>query len=237
MTYSFLDKQKLLTRNILFKQLPLKDIENIVAISAEIHFTNSQVIFQKGEVSDSLLAVLDGQVRISTSSMDGKEIILNTIYPGEMFGEIAFIDGRERSATATAIGNCTLLAIRHNDFIPFLKKNPEIAIELLMVLCKKLRDTSDRVEAVGLQPVSVSLAQFLVKASTKMGKETTDGLYLDWKKSQQEIGYEIGTSRESINKQLNNWKKQGLLSLGGQSLSITILDIEALKIIANGSIC
>jgi CRP-like cAMP-binding protein len=236
MTYSSTEKRKLLTQNILFKKLPLNNIESIVAISAEIHFTNNQIIFQKGDISDSLLAVLDGQVRISTSSMEGKEIVLNTIYQGEMFGEIAFIDGRERSATATAIGNCTLLSIRHNDFMPFLKSNPEVAIELLIVLCKKVRDTSDRVEAVGLQPVPVSLARLLVRASKEMGQENDKGLLLDWKKSQQEIGYEIGSSRESINKQLNSWKKQGLLTLGGQNLSITILDIEALNIIAKGYI-
>ncbi len=236
MTYSSIDKRKLLTQNILFKKLPVNDIDNIVAISAEIHFTNNQIIFQKGDISDSLLAVLDGQVRISTSSMDGKEIVLNTIYPGEMFGEIAFIDGRERSATATSIWDCTLLSIQHNDFMPFLKSNPEIAIELLIVLCKKVRDTSDRVEAVGLQPLPVSLARLLVRAIKEIGQETASGLFLDWKKSQQEIGYEIGTSRESINKQLNSWKKQGLLTLGGQNLSITILDIEALNIIAKGYI-
>ena len=236
MTYSSIDKRKLLTRNILFKKLALNDVDNIVALSAEIYFTNNQIIFQKGDLSDSLLAVLNGQVRISTSSMNGKEIVLNTISPGEMFGEIAFIDGRERSATATAIGDCALLSIRHDDYMPLLKSNPEIAIELLIILCKKVRDTSDRVEAVGLQPVPVSLARLLVRASKEMGKETVDGLYLDWKKSQQEIGYEIGTSRESINKQLNSWKKQGLLTLGGQSLSITILDIEALDIIAKGYI-
>ncbi len=237
MTYSFLDKRKLLTHNILFKQIPLNDIDNIVAISAEIHFSDSQIIFQKGDVSDSLLAVLDGQVRISTSSMEGKEIILNTIYPGEVFGEIAFIDGRERSATATAVGDCTLLSVSHNDFIPFLKKNPEITIQLLIVLCKKIRDTSERVESVGLLPVPVRLARLLLRESHKIGKKTTSGLYLDWKKSQQEIGNEIGTSRESINKQLNNWKKQGLLTLGGQSLSITLLDIKALNVIANSTLC
>ena len=68
------------------------------------------------------MVVLDGKVRISTSSNDGKEIILNTIFRGELFGEIAFIDGLERSATATAIEESSLLTIRRSDFIPFLKK-------------------------------------------------------------------------------------------------------------------
>ena len=106
----------------------------------------------------------------------------------------------------------------------------------MKVLCKKLRDTSERVEVVALLPVPVSLARFLIKSAEEMGKKTPDGLYLDWKKSQQEIGNEIGTSRESVNKQLNKWKKQGIITLGGQSLSVTILDSDSLSDIADGFI-
>ncbi len=236
MINSFSDKRKILENNIFFREVPSGGLNRILTFSSERHFRNDQIIFQKGDVGDSLLAVLTGEVRISTSSDDGKIIILNTIFHGELFGEIAFIDGLERSATATAVGETSLLSIRRSDFIPFLEKNPQIAIHWLKVLCKKLRDTSDRVEVVGLLPVSVSLARFLTKAAKKIGEETTDGLFLDWKKSQQEIGNEIGTSRESVNKQLNKWKKQGLLLLGGQSLSVTILDLDALNNIANGFI-
>lgn len=236
MTHSLLDKHKLLANNIFFREIPGNELDKILAFSAERYFSHGQIIFQKGDAGDSLLAVLDGTVKISTSSDDGKEIILNTIFRGELFGEIAFIDGLERSATATAIGETTLLSIRRPDFIPFLEQNPQITIHWLKVLCKKLRDTSERVEVVGLLPVSVSLARFLVKAAEEMGEDTANGLYLNWKKSQQEIGNEIGTSRESVNKQLNKWKKLGLITLGGQSLSVTILDLDALNDIADGLI-
>lgn len=236
MTFSLQDKRKLLASTLFFRDIPVNELDKILAFSSERHFGNGQIIFQKGDAGDSLLAVLNGKVRISTCSDEGKEIILNTIFRGELFGEIAFIDGQERSATATAVGKSSLLAIRRSDFIPFLIKKPEIAIHWLKVLCKKLRDTSDRVEVVGLLPVEVSLSRFLIKAGESMGKQMADGLYLDWKKSQREIGNEIGTSRESVNKQLNKWKKQGLIALGGQSLSVTILDLHALDEIAYGFI-
>ncbi|MEE9355340.1 MAG: Crp/Fnr family transcriptional regulator [Methylococcaceae bacterium] len=234
MTYSLSDKRTLLTKNIFFKDISAKELDKILAFSSERHFTHGQIIFQKGDAGDTLLAVLDGKVRISTSSDDGKEIILNTLFKGEMFGEIAFIDGMERSATATSTDESTLLTIRRTDFIPFLKNNPELSIQWLKILCSMLRGTNDRLEVVGLLSVAVSLARFLIKSAETMGEETAGGLYLDWKKTQQEIGNEIGTSRESINKQLNKWKKQGLVSLGGQSLSVTILDSEALQDIADG---
>jgi len=232
MTHSLFDKCTLLKQNILFCNLSSSELDKIMALSAEFSYTNGQIIFQKGDPSDALLAVLKGEVSISANSEEGKEIILNTIYQGEMFGEIACIDGIERSATATSVGNCTLLAIQRSDFMPFLQTNPDIAIELLKALCHKLRDTSNRVETVSLLPVPVRLAQLLLNVSEKIGQQTDKGLFLDWKKSQQQIGNEIGTSRESINRFLNQWKKKEILTLGGQSLSITIKNIPALKDLA-----
>ncbi|MEE9337388.1 MAG: Crp/Fnr family transcriptional regulator [Methylococcaceae bacterium] len=233
MAHSLSEKRALLAQNILFSKLTENELNQLLKLSTEFSYTKGQIIFQKGDTGDSLLAVLEGEVSISANSEDGKEIILNTIPQGEMFGEVACIDSIERSATATSVSHCTLLAINRNDFIPFLKTNPEIAIELLKALCLKLRTTSDRVETVGLLPVHIKLARFLLNASEKSGQETTNGLLLDWKKPQQVIGNEIGTSRESVNRLLNQWKKQKILSLGGQSLSITIIDIDALEAIAN----
>lgn len=233
MAHSLTEKRALLAQNILFCKLTDHELNKLLKLSTESSYTKGQLIFQKGDAGDSLLAVLEGEVSISANSEDGKEIILNTIPQGEMFGEIACIDSIERSATATALSQCTLLAINRNDFIPFLKTNPDIAIEMLKALCLKLRDTSNRVETVGLLPVHIKLARFLLNASEKSGQETAEGLLLNWKKSQQMIGNEIGTSRESVNRLLNQWKKQKILSLGGQSLSITIIDIDALEAIAN----
>ncbi len=233
MTHSLSDKRTLLVQNILFCKLSSKELDNILALSAEFSYTDGQIIFQKGDLGDSLLAVLEGEVSISANSEDGKEIILNTILQGEMFGEIACIDGIERSATATSMGNCTLLAIQRRDFIPFLKTNPDIAIELLKALCLKLRDTSNRVETVSLLPVPIRLARLLLDVSKKIAQNTGNGLFLDWKKSQQQIGNEIGSSRESVNRLLNQWKKEGILALGGQTLSITIKNIDALEDIAD----
>lgn len=236
MTHVLPDKRNLLANNIFFRGVTTEELDKILSFSSENRYVNGQIIFQKGDFGDSLLAVLDGKVCISASSDDGREIILNTISRGEIFGEIAFIDGVERSATATACGETTLLTIKRGDFFPFLKNHPEIAIHWLKVLCKKLRDTSERVEIVGLLPVSVSLARLLIKNIESIGIETSEGIVIDWKKSQQTIANEIGASRECVNRQLNKWRKQELLSLGGQSLRITITDIDSLTDIANGAV-
>jgi CRP-like cAMP-binding protein len=150
-----------------------------------------------------------------------------------MFGEIAFIDGMERSASAAAIGDCTLLTISRLDFIPFLEQHPKIAIYWLKVLCEKLRKTGDKAENIATLPVQARLARFLLTAAETQAKKIDEGLFLGWRKSQSEIGQEIAATRETVNIQLKQWEKKGIVKLGGQTRSITLLDSDALGDIAD----
>jgi CRP/FNR family transcriptional regulator, cyclic AMP receptor protein len=225
-----IDRRAMLARHFLFSQLQPAELDRVLALAVERRYANGQVIFQKGEAGASLMAVLQGQLKISTCSPEGKEIILNRIEPGGIFGEIALIDGKKRSADATAVGECTLLIIRQQDFIPFLKQNPNVTIQLLMVLCQKLRDTSDMVESVGLLPIPARLARFLIKMAESAGVETVEGLQVDIKLSQREIGNLIGATRESVNKQLRAWQEEELIAI--KQSRLTLLQEDVLEEIA-----
>ena len=104
----------------LFSALRPEELRKILAMASERSVGRGQTIFQRGDAESSMMAVLKGSVRISTGSADGKEVILNTIRTGEVFGEIALLDGRPRSAGATAIEDCDLLVIERRNFLPFL---------------------------------------------------------------------------------------------------------------------
>ena len=225
-----IDRRAALERHFLFAQLKPGELHGILALAVERRYTNGQVIFQKGEEGTSLMLVLQGRVRISVSSEEGKEIILNTIEPGQIFGEIALIDGKPRSADATALGPCTLLMIRRGEFIPFLKQNPEVAVQLLTVLCKKLRDTSEIAEIVGLHSIPARLARLLLRLAESEGTSTQEGIHVPVKLSQRDMGNLIGATRESVNKQLRAWQEEG--HIGMEQGSITLLDEEAIEEIA-----
>jgi CRP/FNR family cyclic AMP-dependent transcriptional regulator len=231
---SRLDKRTALARHFLFSHLPPEGLERLLALAVERRFSNDQVIFQKGETGSSMMLVLEGRVRISTCTPDGKEILFNVIGPGDVFGEIALLDGKERSANATADGECTLLIIRRRDFIPLLEQtigqHPHVAIQLLDVLCRKLRDTSEIVEAVGLLSIPVRLARALIRMAESVGVKVPEGLRVDLTLSQREMGNLIGATRESVNKQLRAWEVDGLLALSQKR--IVILQEKALKDIA-----
>jgi len=217
---SQIDKRELLARHVLFSKLMPAEIDRILALSVERHFDDGQTIFQKGEEGASMMIVLEGRVLISVLSEDGKELTLNYIEPGGILGEIALIDDKARSANATAIGACTLLCILRSEFIPFLKQSPDLAVQLLLVLCEKLRNTSDMMENVGLLPIPARLARLVLKLARAEHEQLGPGLTIALNLSQREMGNLIGATRESVNKTLSQWQAQGLIRLQQPQLTL-----------------
>ncbi|MGI9417260.1 MAG: Crp/Fnr family transcriptional regulator [Geminicoccaceae bacterium] len=226
-------RRALLAQHFLLAQLDDSALDRLLAVASERRFTNGQVIFQKGEPGTSMMAVLGGRVRISAYSEDGREIILNMVDPGQLFGEIAILDGKERSADATAMGKTELLILDRRDFLPFLEQNPKIAVQLIEVLCGRLRHTSEMVESIAFLDFGARLARLLVQMSGHYGKETEDGLLIDFKISQADLGNLIASTRESVNRQLSAWTQEGVIAI--DQGKITILDQESLEFTAQSS--
>ncbi len=120
-------KRTALLASPLFQAMRPAELEGILKLSSERRMQRGGMIFQKGDTGDSMMAVLRGRVRISAISADGREITLNVISPGEVFGEIALLDGKPRSADASAIEDTTLLVVERRNLVPFQGKNWQIA--------------------------------------------------------------------------------------------------------------
>ncbi|WP_441300167.1 Crp/Fnr family transcriptional regulator, partial [Bradyrhizobium sp.] len=120
------------------------------------------VIFSKGDPGSSLYAVISGTVKISVSSPDGRNAILNLIGPGEVFGEVAVLDGKARTTDGTANTNCEIFVIDRREFLPFVRSQPALAMKFIELLCARVRWTSDQVEQVILQDLPGRLASALL---------------------------------------------------------------------------
>jgi CRP/FNR family cyclic AMP-dependent transcriptional regulator len=222
-------RRELLSGHSLFSALSAKDLDSILAFSKDRRFADGQVIFQKGDPGTSLMAVLRGRIRISAGSKDGKEVVLNVIETGQILGEIAFLDGRERSADATAVGDCVVMIIERRDFIPFLERNPRIAVQLLTVLCSRLRQTSEMVEDIAFLELPKRLCRLLLRLCATYGRRVPAGFRIEIKLSQKDLGNLIVASRESVNKQLRAWEDQGLISCDRGYITIRrMADMEEL---------
>jgi CRP-like cAMP-binding protein len=184
-------------------------------------------IFSKGDPGNSLVAVISGTVKISVSSAGGRSAILNLIGAGETFGEIAVLDGQDRTADATANTDCELFVIDRREFLPFVRSHPGLAMKFIELLCTRIRWTSDQVEQVILQNLPGRLASALIRLTEKH-KLTPQGRSIAI--TQQEISEMVGMTRESINKQLRVWATRGWVRL--EHGSIVVLQAEPLEALA-----
>lgn len=145
------DQQKhdVLKKSILFRYLSTTHLEKIMALSQTVLLPSQHVVFTQGGIGEEMWVILTGRLKISVTRQDGPEIVLGLLGPGEIFGEIAMLDGRARSASAITLTPCELLGIHRKDFMPFLEQNPKAAVDLITVLALRLRlNTEQLVELI-----------------------------------------------------------------------------------------
>jgi CRP/FNR family cyclic AMP-dependent transcriptional regulator len=219
--------RQLLGECILFRGLTPAERSDLVTRARMRNYAAGETIFLMGSTGDSMMAVLDGNIRISVPSPEGKEIVLAIIQPGEVFGEIALLDGADRTADAVTMDDCEILVLERRDFIPFLHGHPDACLRLLEVLCQKLRQTSQLLEEALFLEGPSRLAKRLVHLAETFGKPVADGIRIDLQLSQQHLGNLVGMSRESMNKHLRQWREAGLIQMREGHYVIT--DLEALR--------
>jgi CRP-like cAMP-binding protein len=223
-------RDSILAGHFLLRHLRPEELSRLAASASVVHHAANATIFQKGDRGDSMMAVVRGRVKICTYSADGKELVLNIIDRGGLFGEIAVLDGQTRSGDAVAIEDTDLLVLERGRLMPFLTANPEISTRLIAVLCQRLRQTSEALEDALLRDAPSRVARGLLRLAGTFGKPEGDGIRLDIRLSQQQIGNLIGISRESINKHLGDWTRAGHLAV--KNGFITITDRDALESLA-----
>jgi CRP/FNR family transcriptional regulator, cyclic AMP receptor protein len=224
------DKELVLSGHFLLRHLSREELRRLAATTTLSNHSPGAVIFQKGDPGDSMMAVIRGRVKICSHSIEGKELVLNIVNRGGLFGEIALLDGEPRTADAIALEESDLLVLERSKFQPFLRESPDLALRLLAVVCKRLRETSEHLEDTLFLEAPSRLARCLLRLSQAFGKPVEGGTLLDIKLSQQQLGSYVGVSRESVNKHLGEWQRDGLITV--TSGIITLRNKQALEDVA-----
>ena len=223
------DKQRmarLLSGSQLFASFSTDALGELAAHASKRYFKEKEVIFEKGTHSSEMFAIVQGRVKISAFSQDGKEVIFAIFESGDFFGEAALLDGLPRSATCTTIEDCQMVVIERRTFIPFLEQYPALAIHLLALLSQRLRTADGQMEDTAFFSLTVRLARKLLVLATEHGDKIGSKVEIAMNISQHELANMVSASRESVNKQLGLWVKGRVISLGPRL--ITIDDIEQL---------
>ena len=217
-------KLSVLRKQPIFCDLDPEALDQLCRYAKHTTLKRGTTIVSKGDPGNSLIVVISGTIKISVSSPDGRSAILNLIGPGEIFGEVAVLDGKARTADATANSNCEIYVIDRRDFIPFVQSQPALAMKFIELLCTRLRWTSDQVEEVILQNLPGRLASALLRLTEKH-KLAPAGRTIAI--TQQEISEMVGMTRESINKQLRAWAGRNWVRL--EHGVIVVLDVASLR--------
>ena len=141
---SHADKHRVLRESFLFQTLPGAELDRLAERLQPRRFAHGQGIFGRGDPGSSMMAVIEGKVRIGLTASDGREMLLGIVEPGEIFGELALLDGEPRSADASALENCELLLLQRDDFTRFLEQHPAANAKLLAVVSRRLRANAAR---------------------------------------------------------------------------------------------
>lgn len=213
-----------------FGALTDEELDRLIGYGSTINHAKGHMIFQKGDAGDSLAVVLSGRIKISSLSQDGREAVLNFIEPGQSFGEIALFDGKPRTADATALEASELFVLRRTDVQDFLVRQPEIAFRIIGILCGRIRRTSEKLEAAVTLNMAPRIAKGLSELTRIYGRKCPEGLRIELKLSQRELGGFVGLARENVNRQLTIWRNENLLTI--EDGYIIIRDLKAIERIA-----
>ena len=205
--------------------MPQRALDDLVKFTTVARFEPHREIFSKGDPGDCLYGILAGRVRIFSTSPEGDEILLNILEAGELFGEIALLDGSTRTASAAAMEQADLMSIHRDHFLPYVRANPDLLLGMLTLLCNRLRWSSSMIEDTAFLPLPARLAKRLLVLGEHYRQPDTQVVTVPL--SQHDLGSMVGVSRETTNKQLAIWRSAGIVETAPRT--IIIRNSEALR--------
>ena len=206
----------LLQASDLLEHIPDHEIDDLASRTRRVRCPRGKLIFMKRDEGREVMFVVSGRVKIVSTAPSGSEVIHNIIEEGQVFGEMALLDGKPRSADAIAAIDTELVELSRDDFLRVLERNPRTAIRMMEILCGRVRQSTSFVEDAVLLDADMRLMNRIKSLADQYGRpiDETGGVRIDHRLSQQEIGESVGLTRVSVNRLLSRWSGFGLVESG-----------------------
>ncbi len=221
------DKRAYLQENELFRGLPVRDIAEIERITTLTTVPRGRVFYRPEDPGERLFLLQEGRVQLYRISPEGKKLVIATLGPGTLFGEMALLGQQMHNAFAEAIEDCSILVLNRTDLERLILNIPIVGRRILTLTHKRLRDAEARLEDMAFKSIPARLASLLLRLATEQDGRTITGL------THQDLAEMIGTYRETATQVLNDLKNDGLIEIGRKR--IAILDLDRLRKIAETS--
>lgn len=221
------DPADLLRKISLFSQLDTGDLAMLAGHLRQRRFRKGTILFHKDQSGDALYLVESGHVRIFLPTAGGEELTVEIAGPGDVFGELALLDGRPRSASAETLEDSLLHVLSRDEFQRYLAATPRFAASLIELLSMRLRQITEYAESLAFLDIHGRVARALLQLADRHGVEN-NGIEIDFDMTQGELASMVGATRERVNRALASFRAQGLIELRGRK--IALLDPERLRL-------
>ncbi len=208
----------------LFTALDDASATSLRASMSGVKLSRGQTLFKEGDAGDQLFVVVDGKLKLGTTSNDGRENLLSILGPRDMFGELSLFDPGPRTATATAVVDSELLALANDQVIGWVKQHPQVSLQLLGRLAQRLRKANDVLSDLVFADVPGRVAKAIIELGERFGTQKPDGLHVNHELTQEELAQLVGASRETVNKALADFSSRGWIKL--EPRMVIILNLE-----------
>jgi len=217
------DHIETLAKVSLFAGLDADGLSDLAAVIRRRTFRPGEVIFHRDDPGQALYVIQQGKVKIYITSPDGQEVSLAVFGPGDYFGELALLDGQPRSASAIALEPVDSFALQRADFTNAVLHHPRIAIQVMNVLSRRLRQTDAMIEDLLFLDVHGRVAKKLLDLAELHGARTPEGIRIELRLTQGELAAMVGASRESVNKVMGYFTDKRFITTDKYKITITRL--------------
>lgn len=207
--------------------LSREELDDLISRGARRPFRRGGFIMTEGELSDHVVIVLSGRAKVASVTPDGREVVLAIRGPGELLGELSALDGGPRMASVSALENVEALIVPSERFEAFLQDHARLAVLLLQMLSRRLRDAERKRVEFGAYDTPERLARRLLELVDRYGVSGDGGIQIQLSLTQDELAGWTGASREAISKALRHFRDRGWVTTGRRS--IVVRDVEALR--------
>ena len=207
-----------LASSSVFGALSPDTLEQLAGLMQRRAYKRGQVVFHQDDPGSAAYVIETGCVKIVLISAEGEEVVLRVLSSGEVFGELALLTGRPRSASVVAVEDTVAHTLERNAFLSFLQQHPDAAMPIFRVLVDLIHHLTEQVEDLALLDVPRRLERKLLELADTYGQQTPDGIRIDVRLNQSELASMIGTSRVSVNNYLSSLERRGIIGRDGQRI-------------------
>ena len=217
-----------LHKSQIFSNMKDTDVKKISNSFEKESFNNNETIFNEGDPSDIFYILAEGNVKIVKHTVVGKDIILEVMSPGDIFGGVAVLDNKPYPATAQAMKSATIIKMRRSDLMKILEKYPDLKLEIVKYFSDKLRASHEMLKNIATERVERRIASLLLKLSEKADVDAEGYKKIDFRLTRQEISEMVGTTVETCIRTMSKFQKSGMIKTADGSVSIKPGELQKL---------